>query len=243
MQRTWTAMSVLLLACASGQAPEAKTAASVPPPTETPSEAVAASSRKGEDASHDGASATANAAKTTPGAEPAACTPVPNAKPKVVTGEDAAVDFADAGYDLVLDVAGIAVQIPACTPDADIRMITASWETKERPIATRIHPQFTRHAATLRVDRELTAPDGSPILVRLKSKRELVKHGEKLVLAVERSGECDEQHKRDKLEFGDCSHWYLYDAEFDAERNEMVARIPSTGGYRLQFGWVPNKKK
>ncbi len=120
-------------------------------------------------------------------------------------------------------------------------MITVSWDTQNRPSAAKINPTFTRHAATLRVDQLITARDGTPLLVRLHSKRELTKPGEKLVLAVESSGECNDQNKRDKLDDDGCSTWTLYDAAFDSQTNEMVARIPSTGGYRMQFGWVPNK--
>jgi hypothetical protein len=124
-----------------------------------------------------------------------------------------------------------------------MQIITVSWETQDRPSATRIHPEFTRHAATLRVDRDLTALEGSPLLVRLHSKRELTKPGEKLVLAVEHSGECTPQNRSSKLESGGCSEWRLHDVEYDSARNEMVARVPALGGYRLQFGWVPAKKK
>jgi hypothetical protein len=170
-----------------------------------------------------------------------ACTPLANAEPKVVSSEGSASDVADTGRTLIFDVAGIALEIPACTPAADARVMTVSWDTKGRPNAARIHPKFARHAATLRMDQVIVASEGTPLLVWLHSKRELAKPGEKLVLAVESSGECDAQHKSDKLEDGDCSHWQLFDATFDAQRNEMVARIPATGGYRLQFGWVPSK--
>ncbi|HEX6240496.1 MAG TPA: hypothetical protein VFZ61_06365 [Polyangiales bacterium] len=191
-------------------------------------------------ASADGGQASRGASKAkTFAAE--GCTPLANTEAKIVSGDASASDSADSGRALVFDVAGIAVEFPACTPAADMRVITVSWETKERPNATRIHPQFTRHAATLRVDQMISAAEGANLLVRLQSKRELMKPGEKLMLAVESSGECDAAHKRDKLEDGECSHWQLFDTSFDASRNEMVARIPATGGYRLQFGWVPSK--
>ena len=158
-----------------------------------------------------------------------------------MTGESSASDSAETGQTLIFDVAGIGLELPACTPEADVRVITVSWDTKDRPNATRIHPNFTRHAATLRVDQSITAREGAPLAVRLHSKRELSKPGEKLVLAVESSGECNDQNKRDQLDDGGCSNWQMFDATFDSQSNEMVARIPATGGYRLQFGWVPNK--
>ncbi len=60
------------------------------------------------------------------------------------------------------------------------------------------------------------------------------------MLTVEREGPCDAEHT-EELVNGTCSHWELFDATYDAQRNEMVARAPSLGGYRLQFGWVPKK--
>jgi hypothetical protein len=181
-----------------------------------------------------------DAAKAKTPSDPA-CTPLVNAEPKIVSGDGSVSDVADTGRTLIFDVAGIALEIPACTPAADARVMTVSWDTKGRPNATRIHPKFVRHAATLRVDQVIVASEGAPLLVRLHGKRALAKAGEKLVLAVESSGECDAQHKADKLEDGDCSHWQMFDATFDAQRTEMIARIPATGGYRMQFGWVPSK--
>lgn len=225
MRREWTAMSALLWACAGGQVVQpqaAHEAASGPGPSEKAALADAAAKAK------------------TITAEPAACV-ASNTAPKVVTGESSASDSADTGVALVFEVAGIALEFPACTPETDVRVITTSWETRARPSASRIHPKFTRHAATLRVDQTIAAVESAPIQVRLRSKRELSKLGEKLVLAVESSGECDAQHRRDKLEDGSCSHWELFDTSFDAGNQQMVAKIPATGGLRLQFGWVPSK--
>jgi hypothetical protein len=238
-------MSVLLWACASGGGPQSKIAVL---DHDVATQADSASlARRGQDkaafkaAQHEWAAKSAGDrnAKTSAGEQ--TCKPLPGAEPKIVTSEGSVSDVADTGRALIFDVAGIALELPACTPGADARVITVSWDTKGRPNATRIHPKFVRHAATLRVDQVIVASDTAPLLVRLHSKRELAKSGEKLVLAVESSGECDAAHKHEKLEDGDCSHWQLFDAAFDAQRNEMVASIPATGGYRLQFGWVPAK--
>ena len=237
MRGTWTAMSVFLWACAGGQSPAPNSAAeakvSSTPATPAP-EALTA-----KNTAREPAAPAANNAKTVPAKQ--GCQPLPNTPPKIVSNENSASDSAETGQALIFDVAGIALELPACTPDADIRVITVSWETKDRPSASRIHPNFSRHAATLRVDQAIAAREGSQLLVRLHSKRELTKPGEKLVLAVESSGECDNAHKKDKLDDGGCSHWAMYDASYDSESNEMVARIPATGGYRLQFGWIPTK--
>jgi len=237
-------MSVLLCACASGGGPQSKVVLhhAVTTQAGTTSLAHRALDKWTLEAERHAVAAKfagGRNAKTSAGEQ--VCTPLPDAEPKTVTGEGSVSDIADTGRALVFDVAGIALEVPACTPGADARVTTVSWDTKGRPNAARIHPKFVRHAATLRVDQVIVASDTAPLLVRLHSKRELAKPGEKLVLAVESSGECDASHKQDKLEDGDCAHWQLFDAGFDAQRNEMVASIPATGGYRLQFGWIPAK--
>lgn len=239
-------MSVLLWACAGGSASQGSQVVTAGEGTAGDAAGAPHSAADlgagGTEKSH-AAPKTASAikAKTTFSAPGQTCTPLDGSEPKIVTGESSASDAADTGRALIFDVAGIAVELPACTPEADVRVITVSWDTKDRPNAARIHPKFTRHAATLRMDQAITARNDAPLLVRLQSKRELAKPAEKLVLAVESSGECNEQNKRDKLDDGGCAHWQLFDATFDGQRNEMVARVPATGGYRLQFGWVPAK--
>ncbi|HEX5660096.1 MAG TPA: hypothetical protein VFX59_23030 [Polyangiales bacterium] len=225
MRREWAGISALLCACAGTQVAQPK---AVP---QAPVEPVAATSEK--------AAPSAMKAKTYVDDAPS-CRPT-GADPKVVSHESSASDSAETGIGLVFEVAGIALEFPACTPEADVRVITTSWETAQRPSPAAIDAKFTRHAATLRVDQSIAAAESTPILARLHSKRELTKPGEKLVLAVESSGECDPTHKKYKLDDGGCSHWALYDTYFDPTRSEMVAAIPNTGGYRLQFGWVPAK--
>lgn len=235
-------MSVLLWACAGNQAAEPLTAAEADRAEEMPKEPLVAEvGPKQESAASEAKAKASSPIESAPSSANPTCTPIANAEPKVVAGEASVSDVADTGHALIFEIAGISLELPACTPEADAKVITVSWDTKDRPNATRIGPSFSRHAATLRVDQAITALEGRPLLVRLHSKRELAKPGEKLVLAVETSGECDAAHKRDKLPEGDCSHWQLFDASFDPQRNEMVARIPSVGGYRLQFGWVSAK--
>ena len=232
MRREWTAMSAMLWACASGQMVQPQAAHPA-----VPEVAVAAAEPKSESVEKGAPLAKANA-KTFVADAPSCA---PSGEPKVVTGESSVSDSADTGAALIFEMAGVALEFPACTPGADVRVITTSWETKDRPNPSRIHPNFSRHAATIRVDHVIEARESAPLLVRLHSKRELIKPGEKLVLAVESSGECDAQHARDQLDDGGCAHWQLFDTHYDASHSEMVASIPATGGHRLQFGWVPTK--
>jgi hypothetical protein len=224
MRSEWAGISALLCACAGTQVAQPKAVPAISAAPVVVSEKSSAPDVK---------------AKTYVEEAPE-CRPT-GAEAKVVSSDSSASDSADTGIGLVFEIAGIALEFPACTPDADVRVITASWETQQRPSPSAIDAKFTRHAATLRVDQSIAAREAAPILARLHSKRELTKDGEKLVLAVESSGDCDASHKKYKLEDGGCSHWALYDTYFDPTRSEMVAAIPATGGYRLQFGWVPAK--
>ena len=61
------------------------------------------------------------------------------------------------------------------------------------------------------------------------------------VLAQESSVECTAANKRWRLRDGGCSSWTIIPAEFDEARGKVVAKLTESGGYRLQFGWVPDK--
>ena len=66
-----------------------------------------------------------------------------------------------------------------------------------------------------------------------------VKPGHRFVLAMEVTGECKGKARRHRLLNGGCSHWQILPTFFDATRHKMIAKLGETGGYRLQFGWLP----
>ena len=66
-----------------------------------------------------------------------------------------------------------------------------------------------------------------------------VKAGHRFVLAMEVSGECKGKARRHRLRGGGCSHWEILPTMFDTTRGKVIAKLGTTGGYRLQFGWVP----
>lgn len=170
------------------------------------------------------------------------CTPLPNSEPKVVSGENRASDLGDTGRTFILNVAGVSVELPPCTPGADTEVLELSWETQDRPTSSHVHPDFSRHGATVRLPIPVEAAEGAPLRLHLNSHRPLTKPGQKFVAAVETSGACEGRFKRAPLEFGGCSHWKIYDATFDASVQNMVAEVPELGGYRIQFGWMPAKR-
>ncbi|MGD8859431.1 MAG: hypothetical protein PVI30_05425 [Myxococcales bacterium] len=80
---------------------------------------------------------------------------------------------------------------------------------------------------------------GKPIILAMPMKRDPVKRGMRLVVAMEIGTFCEGPNKKYKLKGGLCSGFELHDAEYDAASKRMVAELESTGGLRMQFGLVP----
>ena len=70
-------------------------------------------------------------------------------------------------------------------------------------------------------------------------KREPKKKGMKLVVAMEVGTFCEAGNKKYKLKSGLCSGWEFHEAEYDRGGQRLRAKLKSTGGLRMQFGWVP----
>jgi hypothetical protein len=79
----------------------------------------------------------------------------------------------------------------------------------------------------------------SPIVLAYASKKDPVKRGMKLVVAMEVGTFCEGPNKSHKLKGGLCSGIEFQDAEYDSAGGRVVANLRSTGGLRLQFGLVP----
>jgi hypothetical protein len=80
----------------------------------------------------------------------------------------------------------------------------------------------------------------APIVLALASKKDPVKRGMKLVVAMEVGTFCEGPNKAHKLKGGLCSGIEFQDAEYDNAGQRVVANLRSTGGLRLQFGLVPD---
>ena len=130
---------------------------------------------------------------------------------------------------------GFSVEIP---PGDRFRTVVTLSKTNDRPSNAMVAPGFTRHAATLVFDgQETKLPN--PVVIGIGIPRMPTKTGEKFVLAMERSGECTAVNKKYELRDGGCPVWTIVPAEFDEARHKVVGRLSETGGYRLQFGWMP----
>ena len=120
----------------------------------------------------------------------------------------------------------------------DVSGVFTLKTTRDRPKSSQIHADFTRHGSTLFFDGALSATS-DPIVVGFSLQREPHRPGLKFVLAVEVEGECEGANAKYELESGMCSHWTLVDTEYDDALRCMVAKLKNTGGFRLQFGWMP----
>ncbi len=120
----------------------------------------------------------------------------------------------------------------------DVSGVYTLKTTRDRPKSSQIHSDFARHGSTLFFDGALSAST-DPIVVGFSLQREPRRAGLKFVLAVEKEGECEGANAKYELESGMCSHWMVVDTEYDDAAKYMVAKLKNTGGFRLQFGWMP----
>jgi len=152
------------------------------------------------------------------------------------SGEREVSELVDATIGAVFEIeSGFMMKFPK---GIDISGVFTLKTTRDRPKSSQIHSGFTRHGSTLMFDGALSASN-DPIVVGFSLQREPHRAGFKFVLAVEEEGECEGSNAKYKLESGMCSHWTVVDTEYDDAVKCMVARLQNTGGFRLQFGWMP----
>ena len=154
----------------------------------------------------------------------------------VEEGDGEVSSFVDTDTGVKLDIGGgftFEVQ-----PGVKFSTVVTFKKTTRRPSNSHVGGGFTRHAATLDFDgtEETLA---KPVLVGIGIRRMPTKKGARFVLAMEYESECTKQNRRYELEYGGCSSWKIIPTEFDEERGKVIAKLSSTGGYRLQFGWIP----
>jgi hypothetical protein len=134
---------------------------------------------------------------------------------------------------------GATLYLPPGLPIGDSRLLTFQMASKN-VTPSQVHAKFDRKGPTLQFDGALAAK-GNPIIVRLRTAPVPVKPNQRLVLAMELAGLCNDKNKAFKLGNGLCSTWELVDAVY--ANGELTARLESTGGMRLQFGVVPTDEE
>jgi hypothetical protein len=155
------------------------------------------------------------------------------------TGKGKITQAIDTDKGAVFDIGGgFTMLFPKGLPVGHSRIVTLKFGSK-RPKPSQIHKKFKPHGKTLLLDAALNARR-TPLVLAMSVKKEPMKKGYKLVLAVEEAGFCEPKNKKYKIgKSGLCSTWRTIDAEYDSAQKRVVAELESTGGLRLQLGWIP----
>jgi hypothetical protein len=152
------------------------------------------------------------------------------------TGRGSVSEAVDSDRGAIYDIGGgMTLLLPVGLPIGHSRVLTLRKDNKA-PKPADVAPGFQRQGQTVRFDGALNAP-GSPIEFALALKKAPVKRGFRFVLAMETAGLCDASNKQNRISSLLCSTWEIVDTTFDGAR--ALARVDHTGGYRLQFGWIP----
>ncbi|MBN1654690.1 MAG: hypothetical protein JXA30_13040 [Deltaproteobacteria bacterium] len=154
------------------------------------------------------------------------------------TGKGKVTEAVDTKKGAIFDIGGgITILLPQGLPVGSSRVLTLK-KAPNRPKPTQIHKRFQRYGETVIFTGALGTA-GKPIVLSMSVKKSPQKSGYKLVLAIEEAGLCSGENKKYNIGKGLCSVWRTVDAEYDASEKRVVAKLTSTGGHRLQFGWIP----
>lgn len=155
--------------------------------------------------------------------------------PPRFSGKGKVTDAIDGRLGAMFDIGVGTMLFPPGIPVGSSRLVTLS--RGKRVPAKAVHAKFKPLGPALNFNGAFSTAD-RPMVVTVKHKAR-PKAGWRLVLAVEIGTFCEAHNKRYKLKSGLCSGWELHDASFDAGSKQLVGKIPSSGGLRLQFGLVP----
>lgn len=152
------------------------------------------------------------------------------------SGDGEVAELVDGDVGVIFDIgSGLTMKFPKGVNDTGVYTFK---KTRERPGSSQVHPDFNRHGPTLYFDGVLRT-SAEPIVVCFGLSREPRREGLKFVLAMEVEGPCEGRYAKYELETGMCSHWVIADTEYDDTNKCMAAELTQTGGFRLQFGWMP----
>lgn len=132
---------------------------------------------------------------------------------------------------------GITMVFPKGLPVGRSRLVTLKKATKKIAPA-QVQKGFVPLGTALDFSTPIAA-GGSPMEVAVAVKNDPRKAGMKLVLAMEVGTLCNAENKSTKMKNGLCSGWEFVDAEYDGAGRRLVAKLASTGGFRMTFGLLP----
>ena len=168
-------------------------------------------------------------------ARAAAADPSSFAKLPVESGAGEVTTWVDPQTGVKMDIgSGFTLEIP---PGVEFSSVVTLGITDKRPKNEEVAPGFSREGKTLVFDGDEEALI-KQVVLGMASAQMPVKAGQRFVLAMETSGDCTAKAKR-RLASGGCAHWDFIPTFFDEGRKKVIAKLGATGGYRLQFGWMP----
>ena len=129
------------------------------------------------------------------------------------------------------------VFIPAGLPTGAGRRVTFS-EVRTRVEASSVAPGFVRLGALMNFDAALNATS-NPVVISIRQPSNPLRDDRRVVLAMEQPTICREGLTPLAGAGGLCSGWELIDARYDEGERRLSASMPTPGGHRLMFGWVP----
>jgi hypothetical protein len=165
--------------------------------------------------------------------------PAPGADMPTFTGKGKVTEAINMDTGAVFDIgSGITMTFPKGLPVGRSRLVTLQ---KAGKLPGKLaHPKFQPLGPALAFTGAFNTKR-TPIVLAIASKKDPIKKGMKLVVAMEVGTFCEGPNKAHKLKGGLCSGIELQDAEYDSSGQRMLANLRSTGGLRLQFGLVPEE--
>lgn len=163
--------------------------------------------------------------------------PAEPAGPPTVSGRSEAVGFVTR-QGMIFEITGRArLVIPPNLPVGQSRR-TVFALSRQRPQNRDVAEGFRRFGDVLSFDGAIDATR-APVVVSVRARRSPARPNERLVLAMEQAAMCNAQHTQPLPTgaAGLCSSWTLIDARHEGD--QLVAEVPTPGGYRLVFGAVP----
>ena len=157
------------------------------------------------------------------------------------TGKGKVTEAINADTGAIFDIGGgVTMTFPKGLPVGRSRLVTLQKARGSLP-GKLANPKFQALGPALDFTGAFNT-GRAPIVLAIASKRDPIKRGMRLVVAMEVGTFCEGPNKSHKIKGGLCSGFELHDAEYDSAGGRMVAKLKSTGGLRMQFGLVPEEE-
>jgi hypothetical protein len=156
------------------------------------------------------------------------------------TGRGKVTDAVNTDTGAIFDMGtGITMTFPKGLPVGRSRIVTLE---KAKPLPAKLIPGFKPLGPAVLFSGAFGTA-GKPIVLAIATKNDPSQRGMKLVLAMEVGTFCEAANKAYRVSTGLCSGFELQDAEYDPVGKRLLGKLVSTGGLRLQFGFVPEAAK